>query len=234
MKLPRMILFDYGQTLVDEAAYDRVAGDEAVLRHAVDNPQGVTAQQLCDAFDALYAELGYMQAATETPGLSLCRCVYGQFGLKFDVSMEELERVFFTCVQAQPTPGAPELLEALAARGIRMGVVSNISYGESMLRYILAQHVPEHLLQFVLTSADVVFRKPHRRIFELALRRAGLAPQEVWFCGDHPVSDVQGAAACGMRAFWYLGANRRTWENPPLCQHETLQDWQQLRDLLNI
>ena len=234
MKLPRMILFDYGQTLVDEVSIDRLAGDEAVLRHAVENPQGVTAQQLCDAFAALYEEIGFLQSAMETPGLSLCRCVYGQFGLKFDVPMEELERVFFTCVQARPTPGAPELLAALAARGIRLGVVSNISYGEGMLRYILAKHVPGHLLEFVLTSADVVFRKPHRRIFELALRRAGLAPEEVWFCGDHPVSDIQGAAACGMRAFWYLGANRRVWETPPLCEHETLQDWQQLRDLLCI
>lgn len=234
MKLPRMILFDYGQTLVDEVSMDRVAGDEAVLRHAVENPQGVTARQLCAAFDALYEELDFFRSVTEIPSLSLCRCVYGQLGLKFDVPMEELERVFRTCVQAQPTPGAPQLVQALADHGIRMGVVSNITYGEPMLREILARHVPEHLLEFVLTSADVVYRKPHRRIFELALRRAGLAPEEVWFCGDHPISDVQGAAACGMRAFWYLGANRRRGEAAPQCAHDVLQDWQQLRRMLSI
>ena len=42
MSLPKMILFDYGQTLMAERDFDAVAGDEALLRYA-DNPRGVTA-----------------------------------------------------------------------------------------------------------------------------------------------------------------------------------------------
>lgn len=34
MRKPKMILFDYGQTLVKERKFDGIAGTEAVLRYA--------------------------------------------------------------------------------------------------------------------------------------------------------------------------------------------------------
>ena len=37
MQKPKMILFDYGQTLVNEAKFDGVRGTEAVMKHAVHN-----------------------------------------------------------------------------------------------------------------------------------------------------------------------------------------------------
>lgn len=35
MELPKMILFDYGQTLIAEEKFDGVKGTAAVLEHAV-------------------------------------------------------------------------------------------------------------------------------------------------------------------------------------------------------
>ena len=37
MKKPQMILFDYGQTLVNEASFDGVKGTAAVMKYAVAN-----------------------------------------------------------------------------------------------------------------------------------------------------------------------------------------------------
>lgn len=37
MKLPKMILFDYGQTLENEQKFDGIKGTEAVLEYAVGN-----------------------------------------------------------------------------------------------------------------------------------------------------------------------------------------------------
>ena len=34
---PKMILFDYGQTLINEVKFDGVKGTEAVLKYAVKN-----------------------------------------------------------------------------------------------------------------------------------------------------------------------------------------------------
>ena len=37
MKKPKMILFDYGQTLVNEQCFDGIKGTEAVLKYAKKN-----------------------------------------------------------------------------------------------------------------------------------------------------------------------------------------------------
>lgn len=37
MKIPKMILFDYGQTLIAEQKFDGVKGTEAVLQYATRN-----------------------------------------------------------------------------------------------------------------------------------------------------------------------------------------------------
>ncbi len=37
-----------------------------------------------------------------------------------------------------------------------------------------------------------MFRKPNRRIFDLALEKAGLNPEEVWYIGDDYECDVKG------------------------------------------
>lgn len=41
-QLPEMILFDYGQTLIDETDYDTIRGNHAVLQRAVSNPRQIT------------------------------------------------------------------------------------------------------------------------------------------------------------------------------------------------
>ena len=43
MKAPKMIIFDYGQTLADEAPFDGIAGTKALLSYAVQNKYDLTA-----------------------------------------------------------------------------------------------------------------------------------------------------------------------------------------------
>ena len=44
MGVPRMILFDYGQTLLCEQDFDSVAGTKAVLQYAIKNKYHYTAE----------------------------------------------------------------------------------------------------------------------------------------------------------------------------------------------
>lgn len=39
MRMPQMILFDYGQTLVAEDSFDGVKGTVEVMRHAIQNKE---------------------------------------------------------------------------------------------------------------------------------------------------------------------------------------------------
>lgn len=56
-QLPEMILFDYGQTLIDETDYDTIRGNHAVLQRAVSNPRQINALQLQKLADELSEDM---------------------------------------------------------------------------------------------------------------------------------------------------------------------------------
>ena len=93
------------------------------------------------------------------------------------------------------TTGALELLEALSARGVTLGVLSNWSEAlPGLLRDLgLTQH-----LDFVLVSAIEGAEKPERAFFERGLELAGAAPASVLHVGNDPELDVQGALSVGI------------------------------------
>ena len=54
----------------------------------------------------------------------------------------------------------------------------------------------------VFTSEDARSYKPRRELFELALSKTGLMPDEVIHIGDSINSDVKGASALGIGTLW--------------------------------
>jgi HAD superfamily hydrolase (TIGR01509 family) len=93
-------------------------------------------------------------------------------------------------------PETPPFLEKLRAQGYFLGVISN-SIGtmeEQLNRVGLARH-----FDTVLDSAIVGVEKPHPEIFQIALRRAQVAPAEALFVGDTNATDMGGAQLAGLR-----------------------------------
>ena len=52
-----------------------------------------------------------------------------------------------------------------------------------------------------------VLGKPHPAIFDLALERLGIAPDETIVVGDTPATDIAGATAAGLRAILVASGN---------------------------
>ena len=105
-----------------------------------------------------------------------------------------------------PMPGAADALRALAARGIRLGIVSNTGRTPGVvLRRILERH--DMLRYFdavaIAYSDEVGFRKPDPRILRHSLDALGVAPARALHVGDNPDADVQGARSLGMRTAHY-------------------------------
>jgi putative hydrolase of the HAD superfamily len=86
-------------------------------------------------------------------------------------------------------------LEALAGRGITLGVVSNF---EPWLEDILALEGVDHLFAAVAVSGTLGVAKPDPEIFKAALAEAGAAPEATVHVGDQPVNDVAAARAAGL------------------------------------
>jgi FMN phosphatase YigB (HAD superfamily) len=88
------------------------------------------------------------------------------------------------------------VLQALRGRGVRLGVLSN---APSNLPSFLEQLGVAPWLDFSVVSAVEGVKKPDRRIFEVALSRAGVAPAEALHVGDMYLEDVLGGRAAGIK-----------------------------------
>jgi len=88
-------------------------------------------------------------------------------------------------------------LEALAGRGINLGIISN---WDERLTPLLERLDLRKYFQTLVISREVGFTKPSPVIFELAARNLGLAPHAILHVGDSPETDVAGARAAGFAA----------------------------------
>ena len=57
--------------------------------------------------------------------------------------------------------------------------------------------------QFTIVSSDYGFRKPERKMYELALQKLNLQPDEVIFVGNDMYRDIYGAHEIGMKTVFF-------------------------------
>lgn len=105
------------------------------------------------------------------------------------------------------------VLQQLRAAGCRLGVVSNF-YGNVAALCEEAGLAP--LLDVIVDSAVVGYRKPDPRIYLEALRRVGARAGEAAMVGDSFERDIRPAAALGMHAFWLAPARHSQCPDPSL------------------
>jgi putative hydrolase of the HAD superfamily len=241
MNKPKMILFDYGETLIAETRFDGVRGTKAVLAECVANPHNITAEEVQQLANELNVEIGRFDpetshlCVTEVHNHPFNNYLYDYFGLKRTVTSIELETVFWDAASpGKPTHNIDALLDFLARNNIRASVVSNISFSGQALENRINTLLPNNHFEFIIASSEYVFRKPHRRIFDIAAKKARLEPQDIWYCGDNAICDVDGAKMAGLTPVWYKGAHG--YGNSPsfIPQEECLiiQDWLELIDML--
>jgi HAD superfamily hydrolase (TIGR01509 family) len=95
---------------------------------------------------------------------------------------------------SMPHPDTAEVLHRLKARGVRIGVISDIHYHLAPVfeYYGLGQFIDSYTLSF-----EHGIQKPNPRLFELALEQLGVTAAESLMVGDRPKRDG-GAAAAGI------------------------------------
>ena len=212
MKTPKMVLFDYGQTLIAEK-FDSLKGTEAVLQYAKRNKYHLSAEQVQAKANEINQEFGRFDPEKrhlfqiEIPNTMFTPYLYDSQGIEIALSNSEIDTVFWNAAApGMPTAGIKDFLEYLKNKGIRTGVISNISYASSVVAERINRLLPENSFEFIITSSNYIFRKPNKRIFDLALEKAGLEPDEVWYIGDQYECDVKGALNAGLLPIWYIGA----------------------------
>ena len=88
-------------------------------------------------------------------------------------------------------------LTALAAQGVRLGLISN---WDERLRPLLDRLGLAELFEVMTVSCEAGFAKPDKRIFKITAQRFGLATNHILHIGDSIREDVEGAQNAGFKA----------------------------------
>jgi HAD superfamily hydrolase (TIGR01549 family) len=117
------------------------------------------------------------------PGLDACaREIYDEWAACQHFSLYE---------DVEPT------LTVLAARGLRLGLISNT---HRSLTSFQSHFELERLISAAISSSEHGFMKPHPSIFEAALKLLDVAAGDAVMIGDSFKQDIEGARRVGMHA----------------------------------
>jgi len=240
INFPKMIIFDYGHTLVHEDVWDGVAGTKAMLEYAVSNKNNLTAEQVNKFADKLFADIHIARekCRLEVHQHQFQKLLYEYLQIEINLAPAAAEEIFWdNASPANAMPYIKETLGFLHENNIRTGVISNISFSGEALRNRINRVLPDNKFEFIIATSEYIFRKPDKIIFELALRKAGLEAHEVWYCGDSVDFDVVGALNSEIFSVWYESEidcwyKERGSQIIPDCEHLHIKDWRELIDKL--
>jgi FMN phosphatase YigB (HAD superfamily) len=122
---------------------------------------------------------------------------------------EMVAEAFLTAGRGAKLELSPEIrpcLEALSARGLRLGIVCDVGFtgGELLREFLDREELLEHFSGWAF-SDEVGRYKPSAQIFEAALSALGAQPGEAAHIGDLRRTDIAGAGAVGMTTVRYRG-----------------------------
>jgi HAD superfamily hydrolase (TIGR01509 family) len=200
--LPRVILFDLDDTILDDTGGASAAWEQACIES--DAPDGLYdairaagAWFWADADRHRTGRADLLEARRTIAATALANLGLPDDGLSARISAR-LNQLRDEAIA--PLPGAIETLDRLRGRGVRLGLLTNGSARHQrwkIERFSLAAH-----FDYVGIEGEVGVGKPEPEAFLRALRAFDATPAEAWMVGDNLVFDVGGAQAVGMHGVW--------------------------------
>jgi HAD superfamily hydrolase (TIGR01509 family) len=193
----RAVLFDWGDTLFHAPHAPEVIGSFARSSGVpVSEPR---ARQMWDEIWAM-GKTPEEIAKGRDLSMEAHRRVWMDLFSRFDREVPGLSRALYERVMDPrswvPYADTRAALEAVRARGLKVGVVSNVP---ANLRPVFAKHGLDGLVDSYTHSFEVGAEKPDPAIFLAAAESLAVKPNETLMVGDHQVD--RGAERAGMRAF---------------------------------
>lgn len=242
MRKPEMIIFDYGHTLAYHPDWSSERGNRELFRHISKNPDGVTVEDYQRVTSEVFGQMEDIRNVSNVDFSARVgnRAVKELLNIEFSLTPLEQELVFWeTAAPSARMPYADKMLDYLNENEMRTAVISNIAWSGEALTERINRVLPNNKFEFIIASSEYMYRKPSRVLFDIALKKAGLPADRVWYCGDNIAADVYGAHRAGIYPVHYedssvgvsssLGADKPA---PPDFDYLHIRDWRELIDIL--
>lgn len=238
MKYPKMIIFDYGRTLLCEPEFDLKRATADLFKYVTKNPNGYTIEDVCSFSDEIYNEYisDIRQSGYDIGKQTIDKLIYERLGISFSLTPLEMETTFWNGTSSGAVmPNADKIINYINQNGIRSAVISNLIYSGDALAERFNRLLPNNKFEFIMTSSDYLFRKPNKLMFETALKKAGLDASDVWYCGNDVICDVEAASKVGIYPVWYDNDTGNIDDDKikPNCEHLHIHKWDELIGILD-
>lgn len=207
-QLPRAILFDLDDTIIEFHALAAPAWDAAIAA-IEDELEGLSPAQVKNAIDRVSVAWWADPARHRLGRLDLVRTrrqnvstAMRELGLinddLVDRIVHDFERRRFAGLRL--FPGAIKTLESFQEAGVRLGLVTNgdgAGQRAKIERFDLAR-----FFDCIVIEGEFGVGKPHERVFKHALSQLGVAAVGAWMVGDNPSWEITPAQKIGLQGIW--------------------------------
>lgn len=194
------VIFDWGGTLSEFVGVELVDAWRLAARHLDPDHEDEIAARLVQVEADFWATTsGHQRSATLA---DLLATAAGELGL--DVAEALLEEAAVRHLDAwtphiRHDPDAVDVMIALRAGGLRIGMLSNTHWPRAFHERFLERDGLVDLIDARLYTSEMPFQKPHPSAFLAAAEALGVDPDRAVFVGDRPWDDISGARSVGMR-----------------------------------
>ena len=206
--LPRAILLDLDDTIVDDSRIITSCWRDACFAHAsslggidpgvvFEEIERVRAWYWADAERHRIGRLRLADSRRDVVRMALENLGFGRPDVAdaiaghYQAAREE---------GLAPIEGAVETVHWLRARGCLLALLTNGDGVAQRLKIDRFQLGP--LFDHILIEGELGFGKPDRRVYELALAKLEVTPEDAWMVGDNLEWDVTAPQSLGIPGIW--------------------------------
>ena len=192
--LPHAILFDMDNTFyaydiahkaAQKAVQTKVVNNLSIDEKTFDSAYITTHQQIKTRLKSTassHSRLLYFQRTFEIIGLG------SQILLSLDCE-QTYWRIFLS--NATLFVGLKDFLDDIRLLGIPTAIITDLT-AQIQFRKVIYFEL-ENYFDYIVTSEESGYDKPHHLIFELALKKIRPQGSNIWMIGDNPQKDIDGA-----------------------------------------
>lgn len=220
----KVLLFDLGQTLIENVSINLVNGFFALFG------EFLTKEELETEFIGIINEFN-RRSERELMIMDFVNDIASRYHI--DLGKDSEKRLLDATEVDKSIEGINEVLTYLKAKGYYLGVISNTIFSGNVMQKRLIDLGYNNVFHFVLTSADVTYRKPFKEIFQKAYEIVkedlpNVKIEDLYFVGDNYEIDVLGSMAAGMKPIW-LNSQKQMQDYQCLM----IESLQSLKDLVD-
>jgi putative hydrolase of the HAD superfamily len=127
------------------------------------------------------------------------RLVFKALKVSDPVMLEKIKNRLKAGTSFRPYKEVPGVISGLRKKKIKLGVISNAA---AQLKNVLVKTGLHDRFDHIIISELAGVEKPDRKIFLMAVKKAGVKKDEFLYVGDNYIADIKGGLGAGVHAVW--------------------------------